>query len=64
MFLGDLTGTGIATRLKQRLIRDSLAGNLGASTITYAILGVPYYICSRMDPKTLFQLLRPLDYRA
>ena len=30
--------------------------------ITKAILGVPYYNCSIMGPKSLFQLFRPLLY--
>ena len=35
---------------------------MGAKIITNTILGVPYYNTSIMGPKTLFQLLRPLDY--
>ena len=37
--------------------------NLGALTIAHIILGIPYYDCSTMGPKTLFQLLMPLYYR-
>ena len=36
--------------------------NLGASIITYIILGAPYYNYSILGPKTLFKLLRPLHY--
>ena len=34
--------------------------NLGAFTLTYTILGVPYYNCSLMGPQTLLKLLSPL----
>ena len=34
--------------------------NIGVLMITYTILGGPDYNYSRMGPKTLIQLLRPL----
>ena len=39
-----------------------LVPDLGAYIITYAIVGIPYYIYSIMGTKTLLKLLRPLYY--